>query len=220
MLALPHAPRRLLRRSLAALAFVCAAPLVSAQTTQADIAAQEPYGWPWLVRALDRLKPSTDTRLPETPTETVQRLESMVNQGRSADALREIEDLQAKRAASNVSGVDARLLFLQARALAAQGRLDDAQAIYQRMTTDFPELPEPWNNLAAIHAAQGRLDEARNALDMALVTDPNYGPAKTNLADIYLMLANRSYRDAARMGQAEAAKMAARTQELLIGISH
>lgn len=216
---LPFASGRPVARCALAAALFCMATLACAQTTTADAAAQEPYGWPWLVRALDRLKPDTDTRLPETPSQTVERLEAMIGQGRADEALREIEALQRKRAASSLSGIDARLLFLQARAHAAEGRLAEAGAIYQRMTVDFPELPEPWNNLAAVHAAQGRLDEAREALGMALLTDPAYGPAQANLADVYLMLAERSYQSAAQMGQPDAANMAARTQELLKGIS-
>ena len=165
-------------------------------------AAEQPYGWPWLVRALDRLKPATDTRIPETPTQVAQRLEAMIDNGQSAAALQEIEALQAKRAASNISGVDARLLFLQARALASQGNLARATDIYRRMTIDFPELPEPWNNLAALYAAQGRLDDARVALETALLVDPGYAAAKANLGDVYLMLAARAHRDAADQGVA------------------
>lgn len=213
-----RAPRTRGCRLAAALAAALLAGAALAQTSDtADPAAQEPYGWPWLVRALDRLKPSVDTRVPETPTQVAERLETMVGRGETQAALAEIDALQRERAASDISGIDARLLFLQARALAADGRLADAAAIYARMTTDFPELPEPWNNLAAIHAAQGQLDLARDALDMALLTDPTYGAAQANLADVYLMLAERAYRDAAVRGEPQAATMATRTRQLLEG---
>nr|MBF0685660.1 tetratricopeptide repeat protein [Pseudomonas sp.] len=176
---------------------------------------QEPYGWPWLVRALDRLKPDTDTRLPETPTQVVNRLEAMIDQGQGAAALAEIRTLQEKRAASNVSGVDARLLFLEARALASQGEYSRAAEIYQGMTVSFPELPEPWNNLAVLYAAQGRLDEARRALETALLTDPGYAEAQANLGDIHLMLAARAHREAADMGAAGSTDRAQRANQLL-----
>ena len=61
------------------------------------------------------------------------------------------------------------------------------------MTERFPELPEPWNNLAALEVADGRLDQAKAALDMAVRTDPGYAVAHENLGDLYMMLAARSY---------------------------
>lgn len=160
-------------------------------------AVETPYGWPWLVRALDRLKPSVDTRLPETPSEAVARLEAAINAGNARAALAEIAERERAREAQGLSGEDVRLLFLKARALAAQGELTSAQAIYQDMTTRFPELPEPWNNLAAIQVAQGQLDAALQSLQMALLTDPSYAAAKANLGDVHLMLAARAYRSAA-----------------------
>lgn len=206
-------------RACLAAALLAAGPALAQTAPAIDPAAQEPYGWPWLVRALDRLKPSMDTRLRETTTEASNRLEGMIGDGRAGAALTEIEERLRQRQASNISGVDARLLFLQGRALAAENRLDEAAGVYERMTTDFPELPEPWNNLAAIHAARGQLDRAAEALRMALLTNPRYGAAQANLADVYLMLAERAYGDAARLGEPQAAVMATRTRELLKGIS-
>lgn len=187
------------------------APAATGVTAQ----AQEPYGWPWLVRALDRLKPSTDTRIPETPTQVANRLEAMIDDGQTAPALAEIENLQKARAASNISGIDARLLFLQARALTRQGALARAADIYQDMTVKFPELPEPWNNLAVLYAAQGRLDEAQRALEMALLTDPSYGAARANLGDIHLMQAARAHREAAEQGVASSGAMEQRIDQLI-----
>lgn len=210
--------RGALRAGLAA-TLLAVGPALAQTAPAVDPAAQEPYGWPWLVRALDRLKPSTDTRLPETSSEAVARLEAMIGDGRAGAAVTEIDNRLRQREASGISGVDARLLFLKGRALAAGNRLDEAAAVYQRMTTDFPELPEPWNNLAAIHAARGQLDRAAEALRMALLTNPRYGAAQANLADVYLMLAERAYGDAARLGEPQAAGMATRTRELLKGIS-
>lgn len=207
----PHA----LRAACAALAGATAILLAAAPAMAQAPAEQEPYGWPWLVRALDRLKPDTDTRVPETPTQVVNRLEAMIDQGQAAAALAEIRTLQEKRAASNISGVDARLLFLEARALARQGEFARAAEIYQDMTVRFPELPEPWNNLAVLYAAQGRLDEARRALETALLNDPGYAEAKANLGDVHLMLAARAHREAADMGAAGSADTARRANQLL-----
>ena len=39
---------------------------------------------------------------------------------------------------------------------------------FEQLTEDFPELPEPYNNLAVLYAADGQLDRARAALELAL----------------------------------------------------
>jgi len=70
------------------------------------------------------------------------------------------------------------------------------------MTTRYPELPEPWNNLAVLYAARGDIDRAHDALQNALRANPNYPAARANLADIQLMLAKRSYGEASRLGVA------------------
>lgn len=219
-----HLPIASRRGSLGALAMslavlVCAPsaqaqqqpPAASASVPQASAPAEAVYGWPWLVRALDRLKPSVDTRLPETSSQTVERLEAAIGAGQTRAALAEIAKLERARLASGIAGEDVRLVFLKARALAAQGRLSEAQAVYQDMTTRFPELPEPWNNLAAVQVAQGQLDAALHSLQMALLTDPGYAAAQANLGDVYLMLAARAYRQAADHGVPGAS---ARTQHL------
>ncbi|SSZ76691.1 Predicted O-linked N-acetylglucosamine transferase, SPINDLY family [Bordetella pertussis] len=61
------------------------------------------------------------------------------------------------------------------------------------MTTQFPELPEPWNNLAALYASRGELERAQDSLQMALRANPDYAAARANLGDIQLMMALRTY---------------------------
>lgn len=204
------------RAGIICLAAALAAPAALAQQGQATDAA-EPYGWPWLVRALDHLKPSVDTSLPETPSQVAARLEDQIAAGQTRPALAEIARIEQEREQSGLSGVDARILFLKGRALARQGNLADAHAVYQDMTTRFPELPEPWNNLAAVQVAQGQVDAALHSLQMALMTDPNYGAAKANLADVHLMLAVRNYRNAAQLGIPDAAARAQQVRRILEG---
>lgn len=91
---------------------------------------------------------------------------------------------------------DARLRFLKGVLQAETGQQAQAVETYQRLTQDFPELPEPFNNLAVIYALQGRLDEARDALETALRNDPHYATAQQNLGDVYLRLAQRAYEQA------------------------
>ncbi len=86
--------------------------------------------------------------------------------------------------------------FLKGVALTDLGRLDEAIKVFEALTGDFPELPEPHNNLAALYARQGKLDLARHELELALTADPNYGVAAANLGDVYLKLAISQYQRA------------------------
>lgn len=185
---------------------------VSAPTTN-----NEPYGWSWLRNALDTLRPRADTRIPETSTQVAQRLENQINQGDAAAALSEIERRLAERKNSSISGTDVRLVFLRARALTALGRLPEATAAYRQMTVDYPELPEPWNNLAVVLVAQGQLDQAHDALAMAIRTHPEYAAAQANLADVLVLQAQRAYARAAELGSAAASRQLELLQPLVAG---
>jgi Flp pilus assembly protein TadD len=92
---------------------------------------------------------------------------------------------------------DAGLRFLQGVLLSESGRPADAVTVFERMTEDFPDLPEPYNNLAVIEAGKGRLDHARGLLETALRLDPAYRTAHENLGDVFVRLAQRAYEAAA-----------------------
>ncbi len=79
------------------------------------------------------------------------------------------------------------------------GRPADAITTFTRLSEDHPELPEPYNNLAVIHAAQGQYDKARIALEKALRTNPSYATAHDNLADVYARLASQAYSKALQL---------------------
>lgn len=79
------------------------------------------------------------------------------------------------------------------------GRPADAITTFTRLSEDHPELPEPYNNLAVIHAAQGQYDKARIALEKALRTHPSYATAHENLADVYARLASQAYSKALQL---------------------
>jgi tetratricopeptide (TPR) repeat protein len=64
------------------------------------------------------------------------------------------------------------------------------------ITQEFPELPEPYNNLAVLHAQAGDLQQARLALEMALRINPAYSTAQRNLGDVYVQLALQAYQQA------------------------
>jgi Flp pilus assembly protein TadD len=121
--------------------------------------------------------------------------------------LRAGQTVEATQRLDRALGADPRnaeLRFLKAVMLAEAGRSNDAAEIYTRLTQEYPELPEPYNNLAVLQAAQGRLDEAREALETALRNDPGYAVAQENLGDIYVRLAARAYeRAGSRSPQAQ-----------------
>lgn len=90
-------------------------------------------------------------------------------------------------------------LFLRAAALAGSGRLDEAALLFERLIAAHPELPEAYNNLAALRARQGKLAEAKALLERALHTDERYATVYENLSTIYVEMARGSYAKALRM---------------------
>ena len=116
-----------------------------------------------------------------------------------AEAARLIHDGQYAPALTKIDGVlatDAKnpqARFLKGVLQADQNETDAAVATFQQLTEDYPELPEPYNNLAVIWAQQGDYDKARRALEVALLTRPDYAIAHENLGDIYARLASVEY---------------------------
>lgn len=98
-----------------------------------------------------------------------------------------------------------RLRFLHGVLLLDAQRDDAALAVFQRLSEDYPELPEPFNNMALLHARAGRLDAARQALETALRNDPGLLVARRNLGDIHLRLALQAWETAAQALPADAA---------------
>lgn len=97
---------------------------------------------------------------------------------------------------------DAQMRFLKGVALSEQGKASDAIALFTKLTEDFPELPEPYNNLAVLYAGQGQFDKARAALEMAIRTHPSYSTAHENLGDVYAKLASQAYGKALQLDTA------------------
>ncbi len=88
---------------------------------------------------------------------------------------------------------DARGRFLKGLILTEQNKPAEAIKVFTELSQDFPELPEPYNNLAVLYASQGQYDRARNALEMAIRTHPSYATAHENLGDIYAKMASQAY---------------------------
>ena len=88
---------------------------------------------------------------------------------------------------------DPQMRFLKGVAQSQAGDLTAATATFEALIEEYPELPEPYNNLAVIYASQSQLDKARSALEMAVRNNPNYAVAHENLGDIYARLAHDAY---------------------------
>jgi tetratricopeptide (TPR) repeat protein len=173
------------------------------------------HGWKALAHLLEAITPSVNTDIPLTASQITTRISAMLDQGQNQKALDIIERRLAQEQASYRTGTDVQLMFLHARALAALGRDNEAEKLYQYMTTQYPELPEPWNNLAAEYVKQGKLEMARDALRMALTADPNYAQAHANLGRVQLLLASQSFHDAAKLGIKGAQQKAVQARDAL-----
>jgi len=94
---------------------------------------------------------------------------------------------------------DAQVRFLRAVVLGDMNRQDEVIAALESLTQDFPELPEPYNNLAVIRANQGQLASAEHYLQLAIAARPNYVTAYENLGDLYVSMAAASYEKASHL---------------------
>jgi tetratricopeptide (TPR) repeat protein len=99
---------------------------------------------------------------------------------------------------------DARARFLKGLIFTEQNKPGDAIKIFTSLTEDYPELPEPYNNLAVLYASQGQYDKARTALEMAIRTHPSYATAHENLGDIYAKMASQAYDKALQLDKGNA----------------
>lgn len=103
------------------------------------------------------------------------------------------EALQKTDAALARHPRDAQMRFYKGLILAEQNKSAEAIAVFTDLTKDFPDLPEPYNNLAVLYAANGDYEKASATLDMAIRTNPTYATALANLGDVYARLASQAY---------------------------
>ena len=94
---------------------------------------------------------------------------------------------------------DPQMRFLKGVIQRDSGKPADAIATFTKLTEDYPELPEPYNNLAVLYAGQSQFDKARTALEMAIRTNPSYATAHENLGDVYARLASQAYNKALQL---------------------
>ena len=118
--------------------------------------------------------------------QAVERAIALAAEGRLGEA-RELVDLVL-----DLGSDQPRARLLDGVLHAREGHVDQAIEVFERLGREYPEMPEPWNNLAVLFAVKGRLLDARNALEEALARRPDLAAAHANLSDVYAMLARHS----------------------------
>ena len=117
----------------------------------------------------------------------------LLRSGKNTEALTKADQYLASKPR------DPQMRFLKGVIQTETGKPVDAIATFVKLTEDYPELPEPFNNLAVLYASQGQYEKARAALEMAIRTNPSYATAHENLGDIYAKLASQAYTKALQL---------------------
>jgi len=145
--------------------------------------------------------------LKNTPVDTTSknglpaRIGQLVKDKKWDEAMRAI-DVESKKNPRNIQ-----ILFVRTRILIEQGQLETARLALQAFIDKYPEVPEPYNNLAVLYARAGKLDLARDQLELCLKLAPNYAIALQNLGDIYTLMAasfyDKAFKQNRRMTEAD-----------------
>ena len=114
-------------------------------------------------------------------------ISKMAENGQQAAALERINTYLA------ANPKDAQAMFMKGIILAESGKREEAIKAFTDLTEKYPNLPEPYNNLAVLHADAGQYDKAKKALETAIKTHPSYATAHENLGDIYARMASEAY---------------------------
>ena len=114
--------------------------------------------------------------------------------GKVVEALSKANEYLAKHPA------DPQMRFMKGVLLTEQNKSEEAIAVFTKLTEDYKDLPEPYNNLAVLYAASGQYDKARMALEKAIRTNPSYMTAYENLGDVYGKMASQAYDKALALG--------------------
>ncbi|MES2770981.1 MAG: tetratricopeptide repeat protein, partial [Pseudomonadota bacterium] len=111
-------------------------------------------------------------------TDTLPDAQRLLKQGQMSQALEKVDSYLSSKPK------DAQGRFLKGLILTEMARSAEAINLFTKLTEDYPELPEPYNNLAVLYAQQKQYEKARAALEAAIKTHPSYSIAHENLGDI------------------------------------
>jgi tetratricopeptide (TPR) repeat protein len=144
------------------------------------------------------------------PADDLKEAQRLYAQGKVPGAMEKV-DAYLKEMPKDTQG-----RFLKGLLLVEEKKNAEAIEVFTALTEEYPELPEPYNNLAVLYAAQGNYDRARAVLELAIQTNPQYAMAHENLGDIYAQLASRAYARALQLDKdsASAKAKSAKLKEL------
>jgi len=138
----------------------------------------------------------------------LQDINRMMRQGQLPQSLERVDKFLAGKPR------DAQGRFLKGLILTEMNRPADAIQVFSKLSEDYPELPEPYNNLAVLYASQGQYEKARTSLESSIRTHPSYATAHENLGDIYAKLASQAYDKALQL---DSSNTGAKTKLAMIG---
>ncbi|MCV2420266.1 YybH family protein [Paucibacter sp. DJ2R-2] len=124
-------------------------------------------------------------------------VQALLAAGKAAEGLKKVEQLLAAKPE------DPRLRLQRGIALSLLNRNAEAIGVFQKLIDSHPELPGPYNNLAVLYGNQGEYEKARQALELAIRTNPAYATAFQNLGDVYARLAGQAYKKALALDKSD-----------------
>lgn len=124
---------------------------------------------------------------------TVDEVAQLLDQGNATQAAKQADGYLKQ----NPGDVEMRFM----RGVIATEQKQNAQAIkiFSSLVRDYPNMPEPYNNLAVLYAADGQERKAAQALEQAIRTNPSYTTAHENLGDLYARMASEAYSKALQL---------------------
>ncbi len=128
------------------------------------------------------------------------RADEMADVSKLAKAGKFVEALNKTNEYLSKHPSDPQMRFMKGVLLTEQNKSDEAIAVFTKLTEDYKDLPEPYNNLAVLYAANGQYDKARVSLEKAIRTNPSYMTAYENLGDVYGKMASQAYDKALALG--------------------
>ncbi len=132
-----------------------------------------------------------------TMADDVSDVQAILASGKSAEGLKKVDQLLVAKPN------DPRLRLQRGIALSMLNRQAEAIVVFQKLIESHPELPGPYNNLAVLYGNQGDYEKARQALELAIRTNPTYATAFQNLGDVYARLAGQAYKKALALDKSD-----------------
>lgn len=138
----------------------------------------------------DNSSPAPQVISDATDLQSLQQANRYLRNGQYQDALTAVDQVLA----TDEDNMDAQLL--RAILLAKTGRSAQAETLLNELREQYPDRPEPLNNLAVMYAEAGDNSRAIQTLQSAFKTHPSYAQVYQNLSDMYAVLAAEAYNKA------------------------